>query len=73
MSAADVVAKPFGCTTAEEALGRRLMIPEVDISMSVLLLDLGWPTADAAVDIAVGTDIDMVAMDEVLARRGSIV
>ena len=59
--AADVAVKPFGCMAVEEAVGRRLVIPGVDRSMSVL----DWPTADTAMD----TGIDTAATDEVLARR----
>ena len=75
MRAAKVAVKPFGCTAAEDAPGRRLVILEVDRLMSVLLLDPGWPTADAAVDAAVDTGINIVAIYEVLtrSRRGSIV
>ena len=79
MRAAKVAVKPFGCMAAEDAPGRRLVIPEVDRSMVRLLLDLGWPTScaavDAAADAAVDTGIDTVATDEVLARSriGSIV
>ena len=69
----DVAVTPFGGTATEETLGRRPMVSEGDGSENMLLLDLDWPTVDATAGAAVDTSIDTVAMDEVLARRESII